>query len=138
VSAIDSYVADLAFEHDLSLPIARKLASLAIYALDDSHDPSAPAALADPDVAWTYVQGPLGIYADDASAERLDELARDVIARGFDTAGAWFARGCVAERRGEPGSMMLRCSTWSASGCASCGSTRVATSLASAPGRRSR
>jgi len=101
VSAIDSYVADLAFEHDLSLPLARKLASLAIYALDDSHDPEAPAALADPDVAWTYVQGPLGIYADDASADRLERFASDVIDKGFDVAGAWFARGCVAERRGD-------------------------------------
>jgi hypothetical protein len=101
VSAIDSYVADLAFEHDLSLPLARKLASLAIYALDDTHDPEAPAALADPDVAWTYVQGPLGIYTDDSSADQLERFASDVIDKGFDTAGAWFARGCVAERRGD-------------------------------------
>jgi hypothetical protein len=97
----EAHAADLAYAYDLSLPQARKLSDLAVNALDPTFAPGSPAHLADPDVAEAYVAAPLGCLASEESVALLDEVARRAIDCRFDTAGAWFARACVAEHRGD-------------------------------------
>jgi tetratricopeptide (TPR) repeat protein len=101
VSTIDSYAAELAYEHHLSLPSGRRLAELAIHYLDPSCAPDAPAALADPDVAWAFATGPLGLHATEESVERVEAFIDRALDGGHDTTGAWFVRGSIAEWRGE-------------------------------------
>jgi hypothetical protein len=101
VSAIDVYAADLAYEFDLSLPNARRLADLAIHYLEPTHATDAPDGLADPDVAWAFATGPLGLHACRESVDRVDGFIEEILDAGHDTAGAWFVRGAIAEWRGE-------------------------------------
>jgi hypothetical protein len=103
VSTIDSYAAELAYEHDLSLPSGRRLAELAIHYLDAAYAPDAPAALADPEVAWAFATGPLGLHASEGSVGRVEAFVEGAIESGHDTAGAWFLLGAIAEWRGEIG-----------------------------------
>ncbi|MBK5222112.1 MAG: SEC-C domain-containing protein [Acidimicrobiia bacterium] len=91
----------LAYEHDLTLPQGRKLAELAIHALDPTFAPWSPLNLAEPEVAEAYLSSPLGMHATNAAVAGVDQLAQDAVANGMETAGAWFARGRVAEHRGD-------------------------------------
>lgn len=97
----ERYAADLAYEHDLTLPQGRKLAELAIHSVTPSFSPRAVLHLADPAVAEAYLSSPLGIYADDESVARVDEIARQALDARLETAGAWLARARVAEHRGD-------------------------------------
>jgi hypothetical protein len=97
----DRYAAELAYAHDLTLPQGRRLAELAVHALDPTFAPESPLHLADPAIAEAFIAAPLGRHADDASVERAEGVARRAVEAGHETAGAWFVRACVAEHRGQ-------------------------------------